>query len=99
MENNIKVLKLLSGEEVVANITEETETTYRLKNPVKFVMMPVNQSQVGVEMHPFILLCKDEELEISKGFVIAVCNPVDQIEKSYAEQFSGIILPEKKLIT
>lgn len=99
METNIKVLKLLSGEEVVADITDEG-SFFKLKNPVKFVMMPVNQSQVGVEMHPFIMLSKDSEIELSKDFVIAVCTPIDEIVKSYSAQFSDIILPpEKKLIT
>ena len=95
----IKVLKLLSGEEIVAEVTDGGSFVI-VKNPVKFVMMPVNSSQVGVEMHPFIMLSKDDEVELSKDFIIAICNPIDEILQSYKSQFSAIVTPpEKRLIT
>lgn len=96
---NVKVLKLLSGEEIVAEVVDEG-SFYTLKNPVKFVMTPVNQNQMGVEMHPYIMLSKDDFVELSKDFVIAVCNPVDEISDSFKNQFSDIVVPpEKRLIT
>ena len=99
MENNIKVLKLLSGEEVVADVTDGG-SFLKLTSPVKFVMVPVGQSQVGMEMHPFVMLKDDKEIEISKDFVIAICDPVDKILEAYKSQFSELVLPpEKRLIT
>lgn len=96
---NIKVLKLLSGEEIVCDV-QESETAFLVKNAVKFVMTPINQSQVGIEMHPFVMLSDDKEMEISKSFVITVCNPVDKVLEAYSSQFSDLVLPpEKSLIT
>jgi hypothetical protein len=96
---NIKVIKMLSGEEVVAGV-EERPDTLLLKSPVKFVMTPISQSQMGIEMQPYVVLSKDTEVEVSLKFVVAICDPVEEVAESYQSQFSELVIPpEKRLVT
>ena len=95
MENDVKVLKLVSGEEVVSKVTDEGYHVTLLK-PVKFVMVPVSQTQMGFEMHPFVMLSKDDEVELPKEFIMTMCSAIDEIAKSYNSQFSDIVVPQEK---
>lgn len=97
--DNIKVLKLVTGEEIVASVTDEG-SYWKLHNPVRFSVVPVDENRLGIQMQEFIMLSKDKVIDMSKEFVMAVCNPVDEIVNSYNNQFSTIALPpEKSLIT
>ena len=40
MANNIKLLKMITSEEVLAEVTEETSSTISVKNPVRVVVVP-----------------------------------------------------------
>ena len=96
---NVKVLKLTTGDEIVSELTDEG-SFFRLKNPVRFIISPVSDSQMGVQMHPYVILSDDKEFDILKDFVITVCNPVDEVLQSYQSQFSDLVLPpENKLVT
>lgn len=96
--DNVKVLKLTTGEEIVSEIVDEG-SYYKLKNPVKFVMTPIGQDKVGIEMHPFIMLSRDTEYELSKEVVMLVADPLENVENSYKEQFGTIVTPPNNIIT
>jgi hypothetical protein len=97
--DNIKVLKLKTGEEIVSDIKDEG-SYYVLKNPVKFSLVQLQNGQVGVEMHQFMMLSQETEFELPKDCVMVVANPVEDIVQSYSSQFSDLVLPpEKHIVT
>lgn len=94
----IKVLKLTTGEEIVAGV-EDQGSYLSLNRPVKFVMVQTPSGGVGLEMHPFVLLSQEETFEVQKEFIILQCDPVKDVLDAYDRQFSNIELPpEKELI-
>lgn len=96
--NEVKVLKLNTGEEIVAEI-EDMGSYWKVKNPVRFAMVPLDDNRIGMEMQPFIMLSEDSEFEILKSNVITCGNPIGQILQSYSNQFSDLVVPQgKKLI-
>lgn len=40
MANNVKLIKFLGGEEIVAEVLSETENTIEVKNAVRIVVIP-----------------------------------------------------------
>lgn len=85
----IKVIKIITGEEIISQIEEKNEK-YLLKNPQKFML-----TQEGIASIPLIPFSDSEEYEISKNHVIFVCNPETDIRNLYNSKFgNGVILPK-----
>lgn len=90
----ILVLKIITGEEVVADSTE-TETTYKLKKPayIQFVPSRSNPEQPMLALAPYAVYVEDYELEIPKSSVIWTAKPVKELYNQYNNIFgSGIVL-------
>lgn len=97
MVENVKVLKLETGEEVVAQI-DEGDDNFVLINPVRFMMVQNAQQGVGMEMHPYIMLTSDTEFTLAKNRVLLVCEPVTEILNAYTNQFNDIAVPPQPQI-
>jgi len=97
MVENVKVLKLETGEEVVAQI-DEGDDDYVIINPVKFMMVQNAQQGVGMEMHPYIMLTSDTEFTLPKNRVVLLCEPVPEIMNAYSNQFNDIAVPPQPQI-
>lgn len=88
----IQVLKLITGEEVLADVTEQ-ETTLELKSPVR-----VGVAGDRVAMIPYSMLSKSETFSISKAHVIFRAEPDDEPLNIYNAQYgSGIVVPSPQL--
>ena len=85
---NIKYLKLITGEEVVADVTTNMDT-YTLKNPIKLVLMP----PMGLSMIGFCNFIKSETVKIKHEHVMFMDELDDEIYNAYNQKFgSGIVL-------
>ena len=63
MANDVKVLKLITGEEVIARITEEENNLITLKNPMTLQMLPpTSTGQVGIALVPWMKAAKNEKV-------------------------------------
>jgi predicted P-loop ATPase/GTPase len=84
----IKLLKLITGEEIIADVTE-TQDALELKTPVRVVF-----TQEGVGMVPYTLLAKSDIISIKNQHVIYVAEPDIEALNAYNSQFgSGLVLP------
>lgn len=97
--SEVKLLKLVTGEEVIAKITENRENnSYKLENPIKIGIVP-NGNNVGIAMVELTPFSKDKEFYINFDKVIFVCNPIDEIKNKYLAPSlatgpgNGLILP------
>ena len=85
---DLKVLKLITNEEVIARV-EEKRDILELTNPM--VMMQVNQGgQMGFAIMPWSMSGKCDKVEISQNIVIATLDPMDEVEKNYIQATTGI---------
>lgn len=99
MATNVKLIRFL-GEEVLAEILSDNETTMTIRNAVRIVMFP-NQTdpknpQVGLA--PFLQFSEQKDLTINKNLVITVAEPLKEFLNQYNSIHGGIVLPESKLI-
>ena len=103
---NVKLLRLKSGEDVIADVTlVDTEDTIKLENPA--MLMPTGQSQGGqVQMGfgPWAPFSEDKKFEIPRDWVVFISKPGKDLLNSYNQMFgSGIVVPDarfgKQLLT
>ena len=67
MANDVKVLKLITGEEVIARVSEERSNLLTLEKPMTLQMIPPNTStgQMGFALVPWIKAAKNDKTKIS----------------------------------
>ena len=86
---NIKLLKLVSGEDVIAEV-ETLQTEYRLKNPMKIIISPM-----GVGMMGFLDCVQQKSVCIKYEHVMFEAVPEQELYNAYNEKFgSGIVIPK-----
>ena len=93
---NVKLMRMWSGEDVVADLIEEKEDSIVICNPI--VAIPAGNGQMGFAPWSPLLKGKDEELEITKKYIVYIADTQDQIEEQYQSMFSVIQAPNKKLV-
>jgi len=93
---NVKLIRMWSGEDVVADLIEEKEDSIVFCNPI--VAVPTGQGQMGFAPWSPLLKGKNEELEVTKRYVVYIADTQDQIEEQYRDMFSVIQAPTKKLV-
>lgn len=96
------MMRLVTGEEILAEVTDETSTTfkYKIKNPVRILVVPTKNDPKTpqVALAPFAEFAAIKEFGIEKSHVLMVYEPVQEFVNQYKELFGGIITPPKKLI-
>tara|TARA_B100000035_G_scaffold165034_1_gene140675 strand:+ start:28 stop:312 length:285 start_codon:yes stop_codon:yes gene_type:complete len=92
---NVKLLRISTGEEVVAEILEETDDSITVKNGL--VCIPQQQS-VGFIPWATVVDKMEPEITVSKRFVVYIAALDPTVKNKYCEMFGGVTTPDKKLI-
>ena len=94
MANDVKVLKLITGEEVIARVSEEHNDLLTLEKPMTLQMISPNTStgQVGFAMVPWMKAAKNNKTTISIDHVLVTDEASDQTEKNYLQVITGLTL-------
>ena len=89
---NIKIVRLISGEELIGGWNKETKT---ITNPV--VMIPIAKAQLGFQ--PWIPYAEEEEVPLKEQHIVVVLTPDNKLQNEYNKIYgSGLIVPEETLI-
>ena len=92
---NVKLLRISTGEEIVAEIVEENDETITVRNGL--VCVPQQQS-VGFIPWATVVDKQEPEITIGRQFIVYIAAVDPTIKNKYSEMFGGITTPEKKLI-
>jgi len=85
---NIKVVRLVSGEELIGKWNEEKNT---ITNPV--VMVPVAKDQLGFS--PWIPYVDEEAVQLKEQHIMTVLTPDNKLQNEYNRVYgSGLIVPD-----
>ena len=89
---NIKIVRIVSGEELIGEWNEKTNT---ITSPV--VMVPVAKDQLGFQ--PWIPYSEEEEMTFKEQHIVVVLTPDNKLQNEYNRVFgSGLLVPEEKII-
>ena len=93
---NVKLIRVVTGEEVIAEVLSETDDTITVKDGL--VVLPNGQS-IGFAPWATVISKAEPEITMSRKHVVYVAEVQDSVSKKYKEMFGNIITPdEKKLI-
>jgi hypothetical protein len=95
---SIKLFNLISGQECLADIKEETENSYVCKAILQLIPDP---QQGGVAMIAYPMFKEGTEpTEILKDKIICVSQPLQELVNQYNQQTgTGIVTPPKQGLT
>ena len=95
MVNDVKVLKLITGEEVLARVSDDLSNgdgLIILNKPMTLQAVPGQGGQVGFALIPLFMSGKNENITISIDHVIAQDEPNAKSEKNYLAAVTGLTL-------
>tara|TARA_Y100000593_G_C4143900_1_gene253648 strand:- start:43 stop:324 length:282 start_codon:yes stop_codon:yes gene_type:complete len=93
MSQKVYVLKLKSGEELIARIDPENEEpTMVLDQPMGIQVMMQPQGKPGFAMIPWMMASDDKKFTISSDQVLTKGKARDEMEKQYLSAITGLSL-------
>ena len=88
---NIKLVKLVTGEEIICEYEEE-ENKVILENPVMMEVVPTEEGLSVAMTFPWMMISDKETFELNKNHVLCDVNPPEKLANQYNAQFgSGIV--------
>lgn len=89
--NDIKLVRLSTGEELITKLKSETDESYTLSKPA--ILIPAGKDQLAFgQWLPYAEI--EDGITISKEYVIFVVDPVDDLKNQYSTSFgSGLVVP------
>ena len=91
----VKLIRMWSGEDVIADITKEDTDSITITDPI--VAVP-SQTQGQIAFAPWSPLLQKDKLEVTKKYVVYEADPQEDIIEQYNSMFGKISKPTKKLI-
>ena len=91
----VKLIRMWSGEDVIADITKEDTDSITFTDPI--VAVP-SQQQGQIAFAPWSPLLQKDKLEVTKKYVVYMADPQEEIIEQYNSMFGKISKPTKKLI-
>ena len=104
MMANIKLIKLLTGEDIIAEIIEDDKdslsTDIVIKNAVRVVMIPsrVDPEKPQIGLAPWAQFSDDKTFTLDKFHIVTIMSPIKEILAHYNSIFGGIVVPQSSLI-
>ena len=94
MANDVKVLKLITGEEVIARVTEEKNNLITLEKPMILQMLAPDRTtgQIPFALVPWMKAAKNKKVTISIEHILTEDEAAEQTEKNYLQVVTGLSL-------
>ena len=89
----IKIIRLITGEDVICEIERKGENLVVLKKPHRLLF-----SKEGLASMPLCPFSKSELYEMDPRNILFELDPESDIRDSYAAQVGAIVLPTKGIV-
>ena len=93
---NVKLIGLLSGEQLLADVVSENGAGLGIKSPA--VLLPAGQGRIALV--PWLPYAESENMTLRGGCVSYIIPPKTELLNEYNSLFgSGLVIPPKELST
>jgi len=92
MKNEVKVLKLITGEEIVTRISDEEDGLLILTSPMVIQQMPDAAGRISVGLVPWSFAGNTDKVTLDYKHVLATLESNPVMEKNYLSSITGISL-------
>jgi len=90
--SEVKVLKLTTGEEVIARV-EQQRDYMMLEKPMTMAPVPgQTPGQMGFAMVPWMMAAKGDFIQLSLSHIVVETEAKGEIEKNYLASITGLSL-------
>ena len=90
--SEVKVLKLTTGEEVIAR-AKQNRDYMELEKPMTLAPVPGQTAgQMGFAMVPWMMAAKGDSIQISLSHIVVETKAKSDIEKNYLASITGLSL-------
>ena len=89
--NEVMLLRLNSGEEILAKIEHEGGSSTRLVKP--FIIIPTQQKSIALMAWVPYSNAQEEGIVVRNEFIAFTTEPHDELRKEYTTMVTGIELP------
>ena len=94
---NIKILKLVNGDDIISDIDESSEIV--LKNPARLMMFPSDDGSMSMALMPWCPYAEQEDFKIAPAHVLIKMDAPEELRNEYNDKFgSGFYAPPTDLI-
>lgn len=95
MAANVKIVRLVSGEELLGEVMPSTSVLVKIQNPVRVVVMPnkLDPKTPNVGFAPWAEFSDDKIFYIDKIHVLCIITPIKEFVNQYNTMFGGLVLP------
>lgn len=97
MAMNVKIIRLISREELIAEVVSENEKTITIKNPLLIVVFPnkVDPKNPSVGLSPWTDFVETQEFTLDKSHALYIMQPIKEFVNQYNSIHGGIVVPNK----
>ena len=92
-----KIVKVQTGEELIAMVTENFEgdkiVSYTLKNPCMVVPMPTKSGGANIAVVPWMASVKEQKMTVPASYVMFTAEPATDLANEFNGAFNGIVVP------
>jgi len=101
MSSEIKIMRLVTGEEIICDVSTESSSRYGVVYNIKDVaiLIPTEANQLGLA--PFVpySTASVDGITLAEKDVMFVTKPVDDLRKQYQNMFSKLMTPNQGIVT
>ena len=94
IQMNVKLIRMSSGEDVIAEVVNHDDNSLTLKNGI--VGIPTQQGTLSFVAWSPMISKEVKDITVDTKFVIYVAEAADEIVSQYEQMYSTITTPEKK---
>ena len=91
----VKLIRMWSGEDVIADLVEDEGNYITIENPI--VAVPSHQ-QGQIAFAPWSPLIKKDKIEVTRKYLVYIADPQEEIIEQYNSMFGKLSTPTKQLI-
>lgn len=97
---NLKMIRFLTGEEIIAEVITDTKEVLTVKNPIRIIVVPskADPKNPQVAFAPYAEFTDDKEFSFNKTHIVTTYNPITQFVNQYNSVYGGLVVPESQLI-
>lgn len=97
MAMNVKLIRFITGEEIIAEIIIDDDQTNKIviKNPLRVLVIPAKSTPQNptVGFAPWAEFSDDKKFELDKSSILCIMNPIKEFVNQYNSAFGGILTP------
>lgn len=98
--DELRILKLVTSEEIVGVIRQSDADHVRIENPCILGIAMTQSGKATLQMQPMLLFSEQKVVELKQSHILYSVSVATEIKNKYNEIYgSGIVVPKSSILT